>query len=753
MTFISSFNFVPAHPRVHEDPTDGLAVGHGRHHPDRWSGTLPITIEARTPLLLPDHSNRSDLPIATGDNQTSDLRVLGVRTDPDGAPLLDGSAVKGMLRTAFEAVTGSRMGVLAKHDERLGYRATSQSARFLKAARVKSNDGHTIALRVVNQLSPTGVHLRNDPPATAPWVPRRLATAALLGPATITPQAAADRLDGREVWAWLRLLRHVRARHIWQVFAVADSEAALDRPPNPPRPGRNVTEVENAEPVKVRGYLHWTGALPPNPNGPSLKHDERLVVVEVLDGGPAQLQTRDITLDMATPSHRALVETWELTIDAYEGLGEQGPNESGGYVRGPSAWRGLPEGRTLHVVRFGRADGELQAAVAGPGDIRRLIPAMISRGVFPTSPNNLLDDSRRPAAVVAEMSSADWVFGWVAQDGHEQDAVAGHRGHLRVDPPQYIEDSGGVVNIRIPLPTLNSPKPSDARAYVRNVNGQALTDGAIDIDEKTAFLPEGQELSGWKVYEFDARLTRKDEAKEYWTPPERSRLSDVGCDNQPDAGQVQMPAVPGREVHQSAVRHREYIAPNGYKPDTTVGIKGWAAPGTTFSTTLHVDNLTKDQLGALLWLVENSAGDFMLRLGLGKPLGFGVVKLSCDLDSACIRTGEQHRRHILLGAAPSARDPSQTTAALEKLRDGFNKSSPNPARDAFRCIASGVWHHPVHSPRSSPAPQTESYKWWVANKGGQRQNLAAVSPHEPDLKDREDARELPIDARNPQRDR
>lgn len=71
------------------------------------------------------------------------------------------------------------------------------------------------------------------------------------------------------------------------------------------------------------------------------------------------------------------------------------------------------------------------------------------------------------------------------------------------------------------------------------------------------------------------------------------------------------------------------------KPDISESQKTQIKPmkaGISFKFTIHFENLSNVELGALLWVL-NLAGDkdYRLSLGMGKPLGMGAVKISHEL--------------------------------------------------------------------------------------------------------------------------
>jgi len=101
--FLNPYYFIgcPTRDLGDENFGDNQPLGHERLHPNRVSGTMDVRIEARTPLLVPDSEYEVD------DNHVTKK----VRVDDKGHPLIPPSSVKGALRSAFEIITNSRMGV------------------------------------------------------------------------------------------------------------------------------------------------------------------------------------------------------------------------------------------------------------------------------------------------------------------------------------------------------------------------------------------------------------------------------------------------------------------------------------------------------------------------------------------------------------------------------------------------------------------------------------------------------------------
>jgi RAMP superfamily len=108
--FVNPYNFLPAVPRDKVPPDsefrDRAPVGHDHLRADHFTGTIRVTLTTVTPLLIPDAAQASE----NGDGH----KTFPVRLGSDGkTPYLAPTAVKGMLRAAYEAVTNSRLGVFA----------------------------------------------------------------------------------------------------------------------------------------------------------------------------------------------------------------------------------------------------------------------------------------------------------------------------------------------------------------------------------------------------------------------------------------------------------------------------------------------------------------------------------------------------------------------------------------------------------------------------------------------------------------
>ncbi|MFY1637481.1 TIGR03986 family CRISPR-associated RAMP protein [Solwaraspora sp. WMMB335] len=706
-SFLNPYGFIPIPDRdgLPEPLRDGPPAGHDRYDATRWSGTIAVEITTRTPMLIPDHGRRA----ADG----ADAPLL-VRVDHAGRPVLAGSAVKGALRSAYEAITNSRFGVFTGHDQQLAIRATAdKSALQLRPAVVDEIGDGTVRLQVIRSLRPASHSDEQVHPAA--WLPRRLACHRPGGCRSPVghnngpnpPECSEER--GREVDAWIYLARHHRRKFLfWRVATYAEVREQVDQDRAKQAHAwaeRTRTRAEQTRSgdaqhiagqplVHVRGVVHWTGST--FPAGGRGKHDERLFVTEVLDNsGAADLKYEYI--DVGEP----LLKGWAAVIDSYQRAHDTERDlkgNYGGYVWDAKRWRTLQVWDTLYV-EFDRK-----------GEPTGLYPAMIGRKPFPGAPVTSLPASHRPATDRTLLSPADRVFGWVRQ-GRDDDGVA-HRGHLRVLPPDGDDAPGAGSVHRLPRPltlvTLNSPKPSQFLFYLGDRDGAPLRSPRRHPAEGFPAAEDVRQLRGRKTYLTHAEvLDDADGAQKYWTPAAEP------------TDPPQRPRVGGRP------RYREYAAPAGAKPDVSTVVSQWVKPGSTFRLTLQVDNLSRMELAALLWLLSLPDGA-CLKLGLGKPLGFGAVRVEIDWDRTRLFTGDRlldRYRTLSLSPAPDDADAPQR---LVTAYDSMLRQRMSDVRDAFLNAAYGFVGLPVHYPRyaavngdgdqaTRTAPRATTYDWWVAN--------------------------------------
>jgi CRISPR-associated protein (TIGR03986 family) len=330
---------------------------------------------------------------------------------------------------------------------------------------------------------------------------------------------------------------------------------------------------------------------------------------------------------------------------------------------------------------------------AGPVTVAAVHPVIFGRLPYQRSPAQALDDSLHPAADLAELSPADRLFGWAPAAASGRRSSSGYRGRLRIEAvtcqtSDWLTDHGPAG---VTLAPLSSPKPTQFRFYAASdENGAPVEQGAAKKDGYRSGL------RGRKAYWYPSSAPDG-----YWKP------STAQVDGQ----------------------FREWQAPPEAKRSQTATHQGWVREGAEFTVRVFLDAVPAPELGPLIWLASQDG--CALRLGAGKPYGFGAVAVSIDWDNTELRTGEALRDCWLALHRP---DPAPR-ADVEALAAGFDQIATEdtvlaPAITAWRKVAQGI-DVPIHYPRTSKQPEPETYRWFVENERmrGQNARYGFALPH------------------------
>lgn len=722
--FHNPYNFIPAPPRNigHPELGDHPQVAQDSFDVTRYTGIIRVRLVAKTPLLVPDTNNQTE---------RNGHKTFPLRMDATGRPLIPASSVRGMLRSAYEAVTNSRFGRFShsQHKDRLAFRMEACDGLKLIPARVEN--GQIQLLTGTSNVTRDG---KLDGPMYAAWLPRYHKGKPSNQAITYLDRTLPS--HGDQVECWLELVQHhgwnrgkwchLPNFQYWRVRQVvqAGSDIGTAPPVTPQTKGQEGSSWHEALGQPLRQVQGWVCITNANINR---KHDERVFFV------PPKNAPRSPGPFPVTEAHRTI---WRELIANYQTIhedalakrkqGGQSPEQYLGGEPGQTAWsrhvytstdRELLDG-TLCYVRLNDDQTEVEA----------LFPVIIARELYDVSPWQLLDPSLRPASSIEELSPADRVFGWVHADADRGTLSRGDQAAARgllqvgaVNCQSSVTDSvESFAGPGVPLAILSSPKPQQGRFYVaRSPNGEAQSSGLPKV--KTGY-GRGHGLRGRKVFPHQRSLP-----DQHWANPTEDRTQATG------------PTAHCQEYRRPREKGTEK------RDDQNRSILGWVKSGAEFTFDLHLHNLSKVELGALLWLLQLPS-DHYFRLGGGKPLGFGSVCLS--IDSYDVRSGEDlEARYSSWGDDSSGNGPSNEAAALFESavaeaylpRGAFDDV---PFIKAFKTACTGHSDDlPVHYPRTSgaPTPEGESFRWFVSNeKEGVRHALGdlACDPGLPMLEDR-----------------
>lgn len=613
-------------------PLDHLA-------PDTYSGTLKLTIETKTPLITAwrDTNGRLVVPSASG--------------NPDGATtardaMIPATSLKGVLSSAFEAITQSRFRVFGDHELQEQFRYTTDhpqkfsvgsglewTAAFLRAKTANNSTTwhilpHEYALLPDSIMAgvaftPSGREdesiyggFRGVPVLDRNGQPK-------LKNGKVQYKRGGDeriRHTDEQINAIEELLTSVR--HATPHLSKVNSLRVFDRnfwgttiPVVSEINGKKLCISKGPKEKRPQTYRvnteAWVVRLTKLNQNNSLKDNERLVqgkyneFIFYLPEHPKQKS--QITLDY----NSALVAT--VMIAAHNQIAEE--NETRGEHTLIS--------RTIdHIQReFGRKklkeqltpehvyNALLKEGQEGPGIpvfARRhtdgkweITFSQLGRSASPNSlpPENL---ARRgaitPAGSPIEASSADRLWGFVAQDSNDEAAPA-LKGRIYLEDAHLRDDSlkrekeGGWIP-----PILASPKPSTAQPYLRSMKGA----GIFELERSKCFTAQHS-------------LIRK-------TYPTHRFLTNKG---------TKQPSILNKKDRELA--------------DTEVLIGSYIMPGARLEAVLRFEGLTAEEISTILWLLtpenlvpkdEQKPGEEgYFHLGLGKPLGLGTASISADVLS------------------------------------------------------------------------------------------------------------------------
>jgi len=714
--FENPYNFIPAPPRVTTDSSLGDAEpkGHHRYHADRWSGRISVRLTTKTPLLIPD------LGVEHNRHKT-----YGIRVDEDGAPYLPPTSLKGALRVAYEAVTNSRMGVVStSHDVPLALRYQAQSGATVVPARV--TDDHQ--LQLLPGLSTIGVDgAPGDGLMYAAWLP-------FYGRAKhFLQDGEKHAVHGRPVWVKLEHWEHhisKKGRKEWicnfrflRVVALeADSECEPVLPTHPSTAG-SFPEGDDrryqsfSQPVAGRKQFWTRGWVSITYQNMSNKHDER---VFFLSNGHKQFA------HLTQPITPALKDCWRILIKNYQAEHaraiERGINRPLALPSRCRFSRHVTGGESEVCLSPGTLCYASVTAIPGGGfQAKSLYPVQISRDLYAVAPASLLHASVSAPDSRLELSPADRVFGWVSQ----AEGKGAWKGQLRIgaitceqgaDAIEQVGDAAGK-----PLAILGQPKPAQARFYAaRSAKGEPMAAGA----KKTDGYRAGSGLRGRKVYLHQKQA----ELPGYW-----------------DAGQPKAEAITERlDASPRAIyrewQHHALETSTDARSDQNRSVTAWVRPESSFTCDIDLINLSDVELGALLWLLT-LPDEHYLRIGGGKPLGFGSVRIEatgCDLrrGDAVAADYRNFGSRCNEGQRISRIEDADAvkTAYVEALPTAVGDASVAfdqlPMIRAFLNAAKGGTL-PVHYPRTTAqhGPSGENFKWFVANErsADQRSALPALS--------------------------
>ena len=452
MSFFNPYNFVPTPKRTPENTPAGLEdsapCGHHRLFEDRWSGTITVKMEAATPLLVPSGDMQE---MGENRHKVKQTRIL------NGLPDIPPSSVKGMIRSAFEAMTNSRFGEFVDHDQKLAFRQEARSGLLAMPA-IVCKGGETIEIcswdSQLGNPRQTGTNAKQSGFLAAPWV-------------------------------FTRDLDRLGLRHGDKVEFNYREES------RGPIKSRIVTKIRKAEPDEDENFPEYgrlfrsgvTHLNDPRINPGKNKHYER---VFVLTDDPLIL-----------PLSAKVKSDYKYLIAKLRAEHSDEVEKYADYIRSGDEWSELVEGSMCYVHLVANGSG---------WDVSLAQPVQIGSQLHPNSPLDLLDSSLHPATDIDALSPADRVFGWVHESGGDS-KISAYAGAVRFGAVKCLsndalEDLGKGQT----LPILDRPKTQQSRFYVGEDMGRTIEPLKNGLPKQDVQYKSGggRALRGRKVFPHQA---------------------------------------------------------------------------------------------------------------------------------------------------------------------------------------------------------------------------------------------------------
>lgn len=587
-----------------------------------WCGSLTFSIAAKTPLVY-GNANKETGSISI---PTTTLHTTG--TPPQEIPILPATMVKGMLSNTFERITSSRLRIFGNHSDPLTYRTDPAAAQELFPALINpSKNQATLLTGTYSRLATitlprkkgSGSEERTIPimmPATLRTKPgdkTRFATG-MTNKKLLEKIRPKEGKTFRQIYFDAKLVNNGNYAY-WFIYALYDNDK--EDTPTPIFDENKLTGEDLGEKlIKQRGYTYLTTDPEDLKNHRSTfkkKMSERVFFTQ------SQSDAIIAEIPHTTSNLPSPIDRYHLTIQSYI------DNWHDELERDPETTRTPNKFIRQHQTDRPRATTPFLAYAVvskdqfGKTTVDTITPISVGRDAYTMSPLALARRAHvAPAQIISELSPADRLFGFVAyrdnssqSPNEENDPISSFKGRISVIRVDYAGGGGLAKPSNLRLRPLLSPRPSSARRFLTRTDGTNVNSGYQQVKRSQYFSAEPEQSLGATTYPVDRNA---------W---------------------VQINSTNG--FPKKALKKPE----DSVKLTSSVG--SYLRAGTTFKVTLRFEALSTFELSWLLWLLNpanlvprtelNQPGPTTkkrplgyLRLGMGKPLGLGVVQVDLSTD-------------------------------------------------------------------------------------------------------------------------
>ena len=546
---------------------------------DTFSGELQVTIQTVTALVFGEQTRQPGGP-----------STIEIQMDPaTNAPFISPTMIKGMIANAYERITASRFRVFGQHRSPLTYRADPAAAVSLVPIRLSDQFSH-------GDKKATLLHGNNGSKYAHVITHEEIQGASKMR----------KLLKNSEAWEILRhgALVHFKAKQIGDAYYVTQvkktNKSSYTHLTIPTWISEELTEE-----TEHTGWFYATQTDTQLRNGTVANTGKKSEFIFFADGENDEPITLD---DKLVSDYARIIKSY--SYDPTKTTTKK--QDSYGRFEINLQDNSEPEStiNTDGLLAYARVDTN--------GKVSELLPTQVGRRRYQMSPRSLAAEQQiLPSSRLDTTSPGDRLFGFASQDSDiERPAHTALKGRITIS---YIDTSGveKVEDIKKPhLHPLLPPKESSARRFLTTREGHPIAGRA-----RSKYFSPGDFL-GAAVYPFSQTdLGSRDgitSRAKFSTFKNESSLND----------EVQEK---NHEAHSQAI--------------------SWIPKGQSFSCTLRFEGLSVTELQILLLILSSDLlGKYALpsdetptgylRMGMGKPLGLGIVKVDCCPQSVYRTTAE-----------------------------------------------------------------------------------------------------------------
>lgn len=624
-------------------PLDHLGI-------DTYSGSLRLTIEVMTALIFGNQNKSKGKPTE-----------ISIPIDPTtGNPFISPTMIKGMISNAYERLTASRFRVFGEHNATLTYRADPAAALGLVPVRL-------------NDKYDQGTHR-----GTLLYGPEHALYAKLLTHETDGDEGNKKQLpllkDAR-VWNKLQHgeLIDFMAKKIEDSYIVTQIKTREDKVYSQLNIPDWVTNSDSEETAHT-GWFYSTTPDHMLKAGKSIfdsKLSERIFFCD-------QLSNREIEIDPV------VAETYDQIICSYSydstDPTSKIPTKPNRFIIDRAGNKDIDPINHSGLLAYARLNGR---------KVVELMPTQVGRRNYSRSPRSLARaQGVLPVVDAFEASPADHIFGFTSNDTQRPSDQSNRQvSHLRGRITISAVDTSGVTpkDIGLNFRPLLEPKTSSARRFLTDASGHTISGRP-----RPGYYSKGDFL-GAASYGF--------------------RRGDAGIKKKGD-GRLDYATLESYEKEQLEENPNRQQKTN---PDIYSTAISWIPRGSTFQCTLHFEGLRKEELWTLLWVLDSKLlgryaqkeqhlpdsnqkdgkvpDEGYLRMGMGNPLGLGVVRTSYSALS-CIKTASPNNSNVF-GLVDDYKALKGCLGVIDPETDEFNEDWKEEffkeAEDFYQVLSGTPW--------------------------------------------------------------